>query len=248
MMNKFKKVFVVVTGLFIFAHIGASLTGVNAGSGFGNAASFDHKEQAILKRNAKPKKLMRVPLFKQSQDFACGEVCLMSIMRYAGYDFDIREDNMSLALGSTKSKWVTVEKMTKFLNKVSMNEEEDSPCFKAKIRKNMTLDDLKKELDKNHLVICRIQDERCGKGENVTSQNNTQKHEHSVLAIGYDEDNIFFMDPLTSGNYTYLPNDQLDERWHNCKNSHVRVGVTVEICCTNKPDVERYNHAFYGLM
>ena len=60
------------------------------------------------------------------------------------------------------------------------------------------------------------------------------------------------MDPLTSGNYTYLPNDELMEKWHDYVNvaddDPVRTGIVVEICCTDNPDVEYYHDAFYGLL
>lgn len=253
-MNKLKKLFAVVTGCLITVGGCSGLMWVRAEDGFGDAAKFDPKEKVVLKRHAHQMKLMRVPLFKQAADYTCGEACLLSILRYAKYDFDIREANMSLALGSTSDNWVTVDKMVRFLNAISLNEEEYG-CFKAECRKNMDLDTLKSELDNNHLVICEIQDSRCGRdGENTLDpgQNDGQRHEHSVLAIGYDEDNVFFMDPLTSANYTYLPNDELMDKWHDsgegASDNAARTGIVVEICCTDNPDVEHYHDGFYGLM
>lgn len=253
-MNKLKKIINVAAGCLLFVGICASLTGAGAQGDFGDAAIFERKEQIMLKRHARPIKLMRVPLFRQAADYTCGEACLLSILRYAKYDFDIREVNISLALGSNSDNWVTPAKMARFLNAVSLNEEE-AQCFNAECRKNMTLDQLKEELDNNRLVICEIQDPRCGNDEEnivVPDQDVNRRHEHSVLAIGYDADNIFFMDPLTSGNYTYLPNDELMERWRDslavADSDPVRTGIVVEICCTDNPDVEHYHDAFYGLL
>ncbi|HZU85150.1 MAG TPA: C39 family peptidase, partial [Polyangiaceae bacterium] len=40
---------------------------------------------------------------------------------------------------------------------------------------------------------------------------------HYVIMVGYDEQNLFFMDPstMTPGPYAYLPRVELDERWHD---------------------------------
>jgi len=38
---------------------------------------------------------------------------------------------------------------------------------------------------------------------------------HYVVAVGYDQDNIYFMDPATIGNYTYFPIPEFLERWHD---------------------------------
>ena len=78
---------------------------------------------------------------------------------------------------------------------------------------------------------------------------------HWVVAIGYNKDNIFFMDPSTSGNYTYIPKDKLVARWHdyaydsnNQLYNLAQVGIIVELNGNEEPDGERYHDAFYGLM
>jgi predicted double-glycine peptidase len=38
---------------------------------------------------------------------------------------------------------------------------------------------------------------------------------HYAVAIGYDEANIYLMDPSTLGNYTYIPRDEFAKRWHD---------------------------------
>jgi len=38
---------------------------------------------------------------------------------------------------------------------------------------------------------------------------------HYVVGIGYDSNNIYFMDPATMGNYTYIPVDEFLARWHD---------------------------------
>src|SRR5205823_4615259 len=48
---------------------------------------------------------------------------------------------------------------------------------------------------------------------------------HWVVAVGYDKNNLYFMDPSTAGRYTYIPKAQFLERWHDIMgkdNKHVQ--------------------------
>ena len=38
---------------------------------------------------------------------------------------------------------------------------------------------------------------------------------HYVVAIGYDNKNIYLMDPSTLGNYTFIPIPEFLDRWHD---------------------------------
>ena len=38
---------------------------------------------------------------------------------------------------------------------------------------------------------------------------------HYAVLIGYDNANLFFMDPSTSGKYAFIPREELAERWHD---------------------------------
>lgn len=40
------------------------------------------------------------------------------------------------------------------------------------------------------------------------------KDNHYVIACGYDDHRIIFMDSFTLGNYTYISNTELMKRWH----------------------------------
>jgi len=44
---------------------------------------------------------------------------------------------------------------------------------------------------------------------------------HWVVAIGYDENRMLFMDPSTLGNYTYIPNEEFLDRWHDTDSDNV---------------------------
>lgn len=39
---------------------------------------------------------------------------------------------------------------------------------------------------------------------------------HYAVVVGYDQSNIYFMDPSTLGNYTCIPTEAFLTRWHDC--------------------------------
>ncbi|MDY4193011.1 MAG: hypothetical protein SOY03_01665 [Bariatricus sp.] len=46
-------------------------------------------------------KFLKLPLYRQSHNFTCGVACVASVLRYAGYDFDTREDRLLWELAAT---------------------------------------------------------------------------------------------------------------------------------------------------
>jgi predicted double-glycine peptidase len=75
----------------------------------------------------------------------------------------------------------------------------------------MRLDDLRDFIDKGEPVIVLIQ----AWAESPVDYSRDWEDGHYVVAIGYDRDNVYFMDPSTLGNYTYLPNREFFDRWHD---------------------------------
>ncbi len=51
-------------------------------------------------------------------------------------------------------------------------------------------------------------------GENGVDYATDWKDSHYVIACGYDENRIYFMDPYTLGYYTYISTSELLKRWH----------------------------------
>lgn len=44
---------------------------------------------------------------------------------------------------------------------------------------------------------------------------------HCAIAISYDDDRIYFMDPSTLGNYTYIADPEFLNRWHDTDSDNV---------------------------
>ena len=146
-----------------------------------------------------PKNVIRVPICVQSANYTCGEACLKSILQY--YDIFYWEDQLVKDLGTDVKLGADYKQIAEFAKKLG---------FKVKCNQGMTLKQLKAELKKGNPVIVDMQ----AWSDTPDDYENNWLDSHYAVAIGYDNERIFFMDPLVL-NYTYLPNDEFLIRWHD---------------------------------
>lgn len=255
-MNRIKKKTAVICVCMIAMCSAAFAAGVLAAGEFNDFEKFESVNKSFMQRHANARVLMRLPIFRQSRAERSGVSCVQSVLRYAKYDFDIREDKLADALGVSGNEDAKWYKMSEYLNSVRLDDN-DKQYFKATKRNNMLIDDLIEQIDKGNPVILAIQawntDEN---GEYSMDLDYSQKWEygHWVVAVGHNKDSIFFMDPSTAGNYTYIPKDKLVSRWHDYfydngqRCDELQLGIIVELCGSEEPDGELYKDAFYGLM
>ena len=80
----------------------------------------------------------------------------------------------------------------------------------------MTLEQLQESLDNGKPVICSIQayDEHHS-AEKRAEIYKKDENGHFVVTIGYDEENVYFMDPSLYGRRGYLPKPEFEQRWHD---------------------------------
>lgn len=167
------------------------------------------------------KNLIRVPLTRQSTDYTCGVAAVQSVMAYYGYD--IREDNLAKALK------VSSESGTDYNNIESYAK---SQGFSVVIQKEMNLDALKEFIKKGKPVICAIQ----AWSDNPGNYKDDWDDGHYVVAIGYDSDRIYFMDPSTLGNYTYIPTEEFLKRWHDIDQRGIKLIHFGIVISKDKPE------------
>lgn len=186
-------------------------------------------------------KLLEVPLYRQSHNFTCGVACVASVLRYAGYDFDTREDRLLWELGATPENGTSYLKITEYLNAVRMDGAPDTPVFATDIVCTeyasdedgpalRLLSQFRAELDEGTPVICVIQ----GWRDDGYYTAGTDDDGHYVVLIGYSKDTengayiYYFMDPSTSGSYTYLTEEEFILRWHdNLEGTPTRIAIAV---------------------
>lgn len=184
-------------------------------------------------------KLIRLPLYRQSHNFTCGVSCVSSVLRYAGYDFDTREDRLFLELGSTPENGTNYMKIVEYLESVHLDSSPDKPVFSTKVisldydnqdsgANDGLLREIRTALDDNHPIICAIQAWK----DDADYSSRSEEDGHYVVLIGYSKGNdgylYYFMDPSTSGSYTYLTEDEFILRWHDSlEGKSKRIGIEV---------------------
>jgi len=76
----------------------------------------------------------------------------------------------------------------------------------------LSLNDLKRQINLGHPVILLVQAWQDAAGAKWAEDT---KDGHYVVAIGYDRQNLYVMDPATSGNYAFIPLQEFADRWHD---------------------------------
>ena len=143
---------------------------------------------------------IRVPLTRQASDYTCGVAALQSILYYYGEEF--REDELAKKLRATPeegTKYPRIVELAKSLN------------FHVEVRTGMTMDDLKRLIDEQKPVILLMQ----AWTESAVDYIQDWNDGHYAIAIGYDTQNIYFMDPSMLGNYAFIPTREFLDRWHD---------------------------------
>lgn len=159
--------------------------------------------------------LIAVPMTRQATNYSCGAAAMQSMFGF--YGEDLNEDEL-VKLLKTNS-----EEGTDYNEIVRVAKEKG---YEVKVYKDMSLAQLKKQLDKKNPVLCLIQ----AWAEKKVDYSTDWQDGHYVVAIGYDKSRIFFMDPSTLGNYTFIKNKDFLKRWHdkNSTESLNHFGLTIK--------------------
>lgn len=195
-----------------------------------NAESKNFQKNIIRKNTTKlnakdlPANFMFLPITRQATDYTCGASALQSVMRYYGDEY--METELANILKSDPNEGTTYNNIVNYSR---------SEGYKVNVYKNMKFADLKKLINNKKPVIVLLQ------AWSDTPQDYTKDWEdgHYAVAIGYDEKNVYFMDPSTLGNYTFVPARQFQDRWHDTDGAEklYNFGMVVE------KDVVKYNPA-----
>lgn len=173
-------------------------------------AAFMLCPAALAKEN-----LIQVPLTRQATDYTCGAAAIQSMFGFFGED--LNEGELAKLLKTNDQEGTDYNEI------VALSKQKG---YTVQVFKDMTLKDLKLHLDKNIPVLCLIQAWATKK----VDYKNDWSDGHYVVAIGYDKHKIFFMDPSTLGNYTYIDQKSFLNRWHdkNSKEELIHFGLTIK--------------------
>lgn len=156
-------------------------------------------ENANLSENPGCNHFIKVPLCFQENEYTCGVACVQSML--AGYGIIYRQDVLSEMLKEKPLYGTDYENMISFFEMLG---------FQAAFHSNMSIDYIKELLDDRITPILMIQ---AWKDDDI-DYSYDWRDSHYVIACGYDENRILFMDPWTLGCYTFITNNELLKRWH----------------------------------
>ena len=186
-----------------------------------------NQQQSPGSAQASPMAIIDVPLARQATSYTCGVACVQSVLGYCGYS--VRQDALADEMGTTYADGTAPQAIVDALNARGLG---------SQIQENMTLDELKASIDKGQPVICAIQawDDQSG-----IDYTDVWSDGHYVVAIGYGSGRVYFMDPSTLGNYTYIDDDEFLSRWHDERDEQqlIHMGI-VPTSCTQAYDPSAY--------
>jgi ABC-type bacteriocin/lantibiotic exporter with double-glycine peptidase domain len=142
---------------------------------------------------------VKLPLCYQETQYTCGVACVQSLL--ASYGIIYQQDVLSEILKSKPIYGTDYQNILSFMQKLG---------FQALFNAEMDIRLLRSCIDDGITPILIIQAYK----EDVIDYDFDWSNSHYVIACGYDEGRIIFMDPYTLGTYTYIPNDELLKRWH----------------------------------
>ncbi len=151
--------------------------------------------------------LIRVPLVRQMRDYTCGAAALQSVLLY--YGEDIGQTELARFLGSGPQKGTSYRAILRYANRNFPDPRKRN--FWMWKRCGMTIDDLKQVIDRGKPTILVFQ-AWAKPGVNWKKE---WDEGHYAVAVGYDEKNVYFMDPSVTGHYAFIPAGEFLDRWHD---------------------------------
>jgi predicted double-glycine peptidase len=194
--------------LFILLSFPVTLTpGYHQPFAYGQASTAALQESQPLPNLDEVKNLIRVPLVRQIGEHTCGVAALQSILLYYGEEFGQAE--LAGYLGVSPQHGTSYRAILRFANRKFPDPQKRD--FRMWKRCGMTMDDLRQVIDGGRPPIIPFQ----AWGRPGVEWKKEWKDGHYAVAVGYDEKNIYFMDPSTPGHYAYIPIDEFLDRWHD---------------------------------
>ncbi len=162
-----------------------------------------------------PARLIPLPLVRQATDFSCGNVAALSILRY--YEPEpyarVPESALYAPMGTTPEAGTEPGPIAAYLSQ--------APVLRAELEDAtdgglVQLEDLERAVDRGEPTIVALQAwQSVATVTQMKDWRTDWDDGHYAVVIGYDAGNLFFMDPSTTGHYTYIPIEQFMARWHD---------------------------------
>jgi hypothetical protein len=161
-----------------------------------------------------------VPLLSQPDGYSCGNSSATAI----GYYFQVFDGAIKDTYRPMETTWKDGTEPQNIADYMT-----NEWGLKADYLEDMTLDDLRAALAKGKPVIVDLQAWRDGSNEQPWADD--WKDGHYVVLVGMDGHYAYFMDPSGHFGYSYMPLDELTERWHDTLRDGTKkwgMGIVVE--------------------
>lgn len=147
--------------------------------------------------------LIKIPLCRQATSYTCGPAALQSILGY--YNVEYSEEFLSKELHCISPTGTDFRWILKFCN---------SNQFQASFYEHADLSTVIHYIKQDIPVLLLIQCWADSLKQTFSYSTDNHENSHYVVACGFTNDCLLFMDPSTLGHYTYLPRVELKKRWH----------------------------------
>lgn len=152
------------------------------------------------------------PLVRQPDNYTCGVAALQSVLHY--YGVAVRYDMLAAALGADPAQGTNYRRMAAYAQSCGL----EVTCFTE-----MSLELLYHQIDHGAPVIVALQ---AWGSDQANAYRDAWDDGHYAVVVGYDQNYVYFMDPSTLGNYTYIATDEFLARWHDC---YEEAGETIRL-------------------
>jgi predicted double-glycine peptidase len=144
-----------------------------------------------------------VPTIEQPDEYSCGAAALMSVCSFYGVG-PKRIASFKRQLQTDPIQGTNYHNMIRYAESLDLE---------VRWKSGMTTEELDEHLRQARPVICSIQ----AYSDDPMAYNDPQYNRdgHYVVAIGFDRDNYFFMDPSLRRRRGFLPRAEFVRRWHD---------------------------------
>lgn len=185
-------------------------------------------EPVAQKNGVRPSVLVELPQTRQATPYTCGVAVLQSILAYNGILY--RQDVLEKMVGATP-EWGS--------NPQSLMTCLENHGIGATMLRDMTLPRLRAHIAARQPVICLLQ---AWNDDPAFDYSNGWDDGHYAVAIGYDAERIYFMDPSTLDRYAYICNDEFLARWHD-GNEEIQLNQTGIVITNPSPSFKKDSFA-----
>jgi len=185
--------------------------------------TLDDKNQISVKKVGN---LIKVPQVYQPNGYSCGLAALQSVLAYYGKEF--RFDELEEDIKPDPEVGAEENRMVKFARAYGL---------KADFHDDVSIKALWTLLDEGIPVIVTIQ----AWPKKKKNLEKSWDEGHYIVAIGYDNENVYFMDSSVLGHYTFIPIKEFENRWRNLENDKKLIHPAIVITSKNSkiydPDI-----------